>query len=71
MRQRFPQIDVDADAVFLQAGCFWTSAGVTAAIDLTLAFVEQDYGRDIALAVARDMVMYLRRPAGDLSSVRS
>ncbi|WP_306154646.1 GlxA family transcriptional regulator [Roseovarius sp. MMSF_3281] len=64
LRQRFPQVEVDADAIFLQAGHFWTSAGVTAAIDLTLAFVEQDYGRDIALSVARDMVMYLKRPGG-------
>ncbi|WP_163852140.1 GlxA family transcriptional regulator [Pseudooceanicola aestuarii] len=64
LRQRFPRVEVDADAIFVQAGRFWTSAGVTAAIDLTLAFVEQDYGRDIALAVARDMVMYLKRPGG-------
>lgn len=64
LRQRFPGIVVDADAIFVQAGNFWTSAGVTAAIDLALAFVEQDYGRDIALAVARDMVMYLKRPGG-------
>ncbi|GHG88063.1 GlxA family transcriptional regulator [Pseudodonghicola xiamenensis] len=64
LHQRFAEVDVDADAIFLQAGGFWTSAGVTAAIDLTLAFVEQDYGRDIALAVARDMVMYLKRPGG-------
>lgn len=64
LRQRFPKLQVDPDAIFVQAGNFWTSAGVTAAIDLTLAFVEQDYGRDIALAVARDMVMYLKRPGG-------
>ena len=64
LRQRFPQVEVDADAIFVRAGQIWTSAGVTAAIDLTLAFVEQDCGRDIALAVARDMVMYLKRPGG-------
>ncbi|MEP1793078.1 helix-turn-helix domain-containing protein [Parasphingorhabdus sp.] len=64
LRQRFPNVAVDADALFVQAGRFWTSAGVTAAIDLTLAYVERDYGRDIALAVARDMVMYLKRPGG-------
>ncbi|MBT9386614.1 DJ-1/PfpI family protein [Pseudooceanicola sp. CBS1P-1] len=64
LRQRFAEVEVDADAIFVQEGSFWTSAGVTAAIDLTLAFVEQDYGRDIALAVARDMVMYLKRPGG-------
>lgn len=60
----FPEIDVDADAIFVQDGRLWTSAGVTAAIDLTLAVVEQDFGRDIALRVARDMVMYLKRPGG-------
>ena len=60
----FPQVEVDANAIFLQDGHLWTSAGVTAAIDLALAFVEQDFGRDIALQVARDMVMYLKRPGG-------
>ncbi|WP_241482227.1 GlxA family transcriptional regulator [Leisingera sp. ANG-Vp] len=60
----FPKADVDADAIFVQDGMLWTSAGVTAAIDLALAFVEQDFGRDIALRVARDMVMYLKRPGG-------
>ncbi|WP_235856029.1 AraC family transcriptional regulator [Mesobaculum littorinae] len=53
LRQIFPQVTVDADAIFLRHGNLWTSAGVTAAIDLSLAFVEQDYGRDIALRVAR------------------
>lgn len=60
----FPEVDVDADAIFVQDESFWTSAGVTAATDLALAFVEQDFGRDIALRVARDMVMYLKRPGG-------
>uniref|UniRef100_UPI003BAC95F6 GlxA family transcriptional regulator n=1 Tax=Stappia sp. TaxID=1870903 RepID=UPI003BAC95F6 len=60
----FPGLQVDADAIFVQDGNLWTSAGVTAAIDLALAFVEHDFGRDIALRVARDMVMYLKRPGG-------
>ncbi|MEP4037564.1 helix-turn-helix domain-containing protein [Pseudophaeobacter sp.] len=64
LQKLFPEVDVDADAIFLQDGPLWTSAGVTAAIDLALAFVEQDFGRDIALQVARDMVMYLKRPGG-------
>lgn len=64
LQQLFPLVEVDADAIFLQAGSLWTSAGVTAAIDLALAFVELDYGRNIALGVARDMVMYLKRPGG-------
>lgn len=64
LQQRFPSLQVDADAIFVEDGNIWTSAGVTAAIDLALAFVEQDFGRDIALRVARDMVMYLKRPGG-------
>lgn len=64
LQQRFPRISVNADAIFLNEGNLYTSAGVTAAIDLALAFVEQDFGRDLALSVARDMVMYLKRPGG-------
>lgn len=64
LRQRFPKVRVDADAIFVQDGSLWTSAGVTAAIDLALAFVEQDFGRDLALTVARDLVIYLKRPGG-------
>ncbi|WEF24872.1 GlxA family transcriptional regulator [Paracoccus sp. S3-43] len=64
LRRRFPHVRVDADAIFVQDGSLWTSAGVTAAIDLALAFVEQDFGRDLALAVARDLVIYLKRPGG-------
>lgn len=64
LKELFPAVHVDDNAIFLQDGRLWTSAGVTAAIDLALAFVEQDFGRDIALKVARDMVMYLKRPGG-------
>nr|WP_315591793.1 GlxA family transcriptional regulator [uncultured Cupriavidus sp.] len=64
LQQRFPSVEVDADAIFIQEGNIWTSAGVTAAIDLTLSFVEQDFGRNLALAVARDLVIYLKRPGG-------
>ncbi|WP_138466038.1 GlxA family transcriptional regulator [Poseidonocella sp. HB161398] len=64
LERRFPRVRVDADAIFVQDGALWTSAGVTAAIDLALAFVEQDFGRDLALEVARDMVIYLKRPGG-------
>lgn len=64
LQSRFPKVRVDADAIFVQDGSLWTSAGVTAAIDLALAFVEQDFGRDLALAVARDLVIYLKRPGG-------
>lgn len=64
MQQRFPDIQVDADAIFVKEGNVWTSAGVTAVFDLMLAMVEDDLGRDIALAVARDLVVYLKRPGG-------
>lgn len=64
LQERFPALEVDADAIFVQDGPFWSCAGVTAAIDLALAFVEQDTGRDLALAVARDLVVYLKRPGG-------
>jgi transcriptional regulator GlxA family with amidase domain len=58
----YPAICVDADSLFLRDGNLWTSAGVTAAIDLALAMVEDDFGREIALDVARDMVVYSKRP---------
>jgi transcriptional regulator GlxA family with amidase domain len=64
LQHRFPRVHVDADAIFIQDGNLWTSAGVTAAIDLALAFVEQDFGRDLALEVARDLVIFLKRPGG-------
>lgn len=64
LAQRFPSIAVDADAIYVRDGSYWTSAGVTAGIDLALAVVEQDFGHALALDVARDLVMYLKRPGG-------
>jgi len=64
LRRRYPQVSVNADAIFVREGKFWTSAGVTAGIDLALALVEEDFSRDIALEVARDLVVYLKRPGG-------
>ncbi|SDI64017.1 GlxA family transcriptional regulator [Alloyangia pacifica] len=64
LQQAYPDVRVEADAIFLREDNLYTSAGVTAAIDLALAFVEQDFGRDLALSVARDMVIYLKRPGG-------
>jgi transcriptional regulator GlxA family with amidase domain len=60
----FPEVDVDADAIFICSDNVWTSAGVTAGMDLALALVEQDYGRELALEVATEMVVYLKRPGG-------
>ena len=64
LQEQFPSIEVDADAIFVRQDNVWTSAGVTAGIDLALAFVEEDFGRDLALAVASDMAVYLKRPGG-------
>ena len=60
----FPALDVEADAIFLRNGPIATSAGITAGIDLALALVEEDHGHDIAMAVARELVVFLKRPGG-------
>ena len=60
----FPAIRVEPDPIFVRDGAFWTSAGVTAGIDLALALLEADFGRDVALAVARYLVVFLKRPGG-------
>lgn len=62
LAERYPRVRLDTDAIFVQEGHVWTSAGVSAAIDLALAFVEHDHGRDVALKIAHDMVIYLKRP---------
>jgi transcriptional regulator GlxA family with amidase domain len=61
---RYPRIDVQADAIFLRAGKYYTSAGISAGIDLALAFIEEDLGPQAALAVAREMVVYVKRSGG-------
>lgn len=58
----FPSVVVDPDPIFVRDGNVWTSAGVTAGMDLALALVEDDCGRDVALAIARRLVLFLRRP---------
>lgn len=62
--QRFPQVRLERDPIYLRDGHIWTSAGVTAGIDLALAMVEEDQGRALALAVARELVVFLKRPGG-------
>jgi transcriptional regulator GlxA family with amidase domain len=64
LRTRFPSSRVDPDRIFIRDGPLFTSAGVSACIDLALALVEEDHGRDLAVAVARYLVMYLKRPGG-------
>ena len=66
LKSRFPRIDVDPDPIFIHSGGVWTSAGVTAGIDLALALVEADCGRSIAMEVASQLVTFLKRP-GDQS----
>lgn len=61
---RYPQVDVRPDSIFERSGAVWTSAGVTAGIDLALAMVEEDCGHGIALQVAQELVVFLRRPGG-------
>ncbi|WP_183355044.1 GlxA family transcriptional regulator [Geomonas silvestris] len=64
LRQRYPQIQVDEDAIYTKDGSVYTSAGISAGIDLALAMVEEDHGRKLALEVARLMVLYAKRPGG-------
>jgi len=64
LTQRYPQVSVDADKIFVQDGNVWTSAGVSTGADLALAMVEEDHGHALALEIARHMVLFLRRPGG-------
>ena len=64
LARKFPALTVEANPIFIQQGAVWTSAGVTAGIDLCLALVEEDLGRAIALEVARHLVVFLKRPGG-------
>jgi transcriptional regulator GlxA family with amidase domain len=57
-------VQVEADRIFVRSGKYWTSAGITAGIDLALAMIEADLGEEIARAVARQLVVYYRRPGG-------
>lgn len=58
----YPGIQVENDPIFIKDGNIYTSAGISAGMDLALALVEEDYGRKLALQVARQMVLYLKRP---------
>jgi transcriptional regulator GlxA family with amidase domain len=66
LARRYPRVRVEEDRIWVRDGNVYTSAGVSAGMDLALALIEDDLGADVALAVARAMVMYLRRP-GDQS----
>ncbi|MGW2054902.1 GlxA family transcriptional regulator [Streptomyces sp. NPDC001840] len=64
LARRYPAVTVEPDAIFVRDGRTYTSAGVTAGIDLALALVEEDEGADLAREVAKDLVVFLRRPGG-------
>lgn len=64
LRRLHPEIEVDHDRIFVHDGPVWTSAGVSAGIDLTLALIEEDYGHRIAIETARQMVMFMKRSGG-------
>lgn len=64
LRERFPAVTVEEDRIFIVDGTVWTSAGMTASIDLALAMVEKDHGHDVARSIARKLVVYHRRAGG-------
>ncbi len=70
MQKTWPKIKVEGGPLYIQDGHIWTSGGVSSGFDLTLALVEEDYGFTLARDVAQDLVMYLRRPGGQLQFSR-
>jgi transcriptional regulator GlxA family with amidase domain len=64
LREAYPAVTVDVDPIYVADGKYWSSAGVTAGIDLSLALVEEDHGVVVAQTVARWLVMFLHRPGG-------
>jgi transcriptional regulator GlxA family with amidase domain len=64
LQAEYPAVKVERDAIFVHDGGIWTSAGITSGIDLALAMVEEDWGRDLALLVSRRLVLFLKREGG-------
>lgn len=64
LAREFPKVKVEPEPIYVRAGRVWTSAGVTAGIDLALALVEEDYGPELSLLVARHLVVFVRRAGG-------
>jgi transcriptional regulator GlxA family with amidase domain len=62
--RRYPKVRLEPDRIFIKEGAIWTSAGITAGIDLALALIAEDHGEDLARAVAQQLVVYHRRPGG-------
>jgi transcriptional regulator GlxA family with amidase domain len=67
----FPRVSLDPNPICLRDGKTYTSAGVTAGMDLALALVEEDLGSKVALAIARDLLVFLKRPGGQAQFSRS
>jgi len=70
LAERFPNVTVDADAIHVSDGPVRTAAGVTAGLDLALSLVEEDLGREIAMRVASQLVMFFKRPGGQMQFSR-
>jgi transcriptional regulator GlxA family with amidase domain len=64
LAERYPEVSVDPDPIFIRDGDVYTSAGVTAGMDLALALVEEDLGHEVALETARWLVLFVKRPGG-------
>jgi transcriptional regulator GlxA family with amidase domain len=64
LAREHPRVSVDPDPIFVRDGNVYTSAGVSAGMDLALALVEEDFGREVVLGVARNLVLFVRRPGG-------
>ncbi len=64
IQRRYPNVQIDVEPIYVRDGTLWSSAGVTAGIDLALALVEEDHSAELAQMVARWLVMFLRRPGG-------
>jgi transcriptional regulator GlxA family with amidase domain len=62
--RQFPHVRLDADRIFVKQGSVWTSAGISAGIDLAVAMITEDHGQEVARAVAQELVVYYRRPGG-------
>lgn len=64
LQRLYPDVRVDPDRIYVKDGSVWTSAGITAGIDLALALIEEDHGAELAARVAKELVVYHRRPGG-------
>lgn len=64
LREKFPGVEVEEDRIFIEDNGVWTSAGITAGIDLALALIEDDFGEEVSRKVAQDLVVFHRRPGG-------